>query len=259
MRKVLISLLLLLFVVQTNAQVKASADAAKALDKAKLEVQNPKKASNPVSWVKLGTAYADCYDAPIKGIWQGASQMEAKMLLKDQQILSSAQEEKNGRVFSVDQYADKALYYDENGALAAWIVKEPAIKDVNPLVESFNAFKKANELDAKGSQKKVVTEQLKALQNRFVNEAMSYYTLGENKLASDNFELSLGVSSHPLINQVDSMIMYYTAVTAAMANDNARAIKYLEECTKISYDQDGDVYSTLAECYKKSGDTVKAK
>ena len=44
MRKVLISLLLLLFVVQTNAQVKASADAAKALDKAKLEVQNPKKA-----------------------------------------------------------------------------------------------------------------------------------------------------------------------------------------------------------------------
>ena len=259
MRKVLISLLLLLFVVQTNAQVKASADAAKALDKAKLEVQNPKKASNPVSWVKLGTAYADCYDAPIKGIWQGASQMEAKMLLKDQQIFSSAQEEKNGRVFSVDQYADKALYYDENGALAAWIVKEPAIKDVNPLVESFNAFKKANELDAKGSQKKVVTEQLKALQNRFVNEAMSYYTLGENKLASDNFELSLGVSSHPLINQVDSMIMYYTAVTAAMANDNARAIKYLEECTKISYDQDGDVYSTLSECYKKSGDTVKAK
>ena len=83
MRKVLISLLLLLFVVQTNAQVKASADAAKALDKAKLEVQNPKKASNPASWVKLGTAYADCYDAPIKGIWQGASQMEAKMLLKD--------------------------------------------------------------------------------------------------------------------------------------------------------------------------------
>lgn len=259
MRKVLISLLLLLFVVQTNAQVKASVDAVKALDKAKLEVQNPKKASNPASWVKLGTAYADCYDAPIKGIWQGASQMEAKMLLKDQQILSSAQEEKNGRVFSVDQYADKALYYDENGALAAWVVKEPALKDENPLVESFNAFKKANELDAKGAQKKVVTEQLKSLQNRFVNEAMSYYTLGENKLAADNFELSLGISSHPLINQVDSMIMYYTAVTAAMANDNARAIKYLEECTKISYDQDGDVYSTLAECYKKSGDTVKAK
>ena len=95
MRKVLISLLLLLFVAQANAQVKAAADAVKALDKVKAEVANPKKAANPASWVKLGTAFADCYDAPIKGLWQGASQMEAKMLLKDQQILASGQEEKN--------------------------------------------------------------------------------------------------------------------------------------------------------------------
>ena len=259
MRKVLISLLLLLFVAQANAQVKAAADAVKALDKVKAEVANPKKAVNPASWVKLGTAFADCYDAPIKGLWQGASQMEAKMLLKDQQILASGQEEKNGRVFSVDQYADKTLYYDENGALAAWVIKEPALKDVNALLESLNAFSKANELDTKGSQKKVLVEQMKALQTRFVNEAMSNYTLGENKLASDNFENSLKVSGHALLNVVDSTIMYYTAVTAAMAGDNHRAIKYLEECTKISFDQNGDVYSSLADCYKKIGDTVKAK
>ena len=259
MRKVLISLLLLLFVAQANAQVKAAADAVKALDKVKAEVANPKKAANPASWVKLGNAFADCYDAPIKGLWQGASQMEAKMLLKDQQILASGQEEKNGRVFSVDQYADKTLYYDENGALAAWVIKEPALKDANALVESFNAFAKANELDVKGSQKKVLVEQMKALQSRFVNEAMSHYTLGENKLAADNFENSLKVSGHALLNVVDSTIMYYTAVTAAMAGDHARAIKFLEECTKISFDQNGDVYSTLADCYKKTGDTVKAK
>ncbi len=259
MRKVFISLLMVLFVAQANAQVKAATDAVKALDKAKLEVENPKKASSSASWVKLGNAYTECYDAPIKGIWQGASQMEAKMLLKDQQILSSEQVEKNGRVFSADNYADKTLYYDENGTLAAWVVKEPALKDENPLLGSFEAYKKANELDTKGSQKKVITEQLRALQNRFVNEAMSFYTLGENKLAADNFEYSLGISSHPLVNVVDSMIMYYTAVTAAMAEDHARAIKYLEKCTEISYDQNGDVYSTLADCYKKSGDTVKAK
>ena len=129
MRKVLISLLLLFFVAQVNAQVKATADALKTLGKAKTEVENPKKANNPASWVKLGNAYTECYDAPIKGIWQGATQMEAKMLLKDQQILSSAQEEKNGRVFSVDNYADKSLYYDENGALVAWVITQPALKD----------------------------------------------------------------------------------------------------------------------------------
>ena len=259
MRKVLISLLLLFFVAQVNAQVKATADALKTLGKAKTEVENPKKANNPASWVKLGNAYTECYDAPIKGIWQGATQMEAKMLLKDQQILSSAQEEKNGRVFSVDNYADKSLYYDENGALVAWVITQPALKDENPLVQSLSAYVKANELDAKGSQKKALTEQLKALQNRFVNEAMSFYTLGENKLAADNFEHSLSVSSHPLLGVVDSMIIYYTAVTAAMADDNARAIKYLERCAEIGYEQDGDIYATWAECTKKMGDTVKAK
>ncbi len=258
MKKVLISLLLLLFVINVNAQVKASADAVKALDKAKLEVQNPKKATNAASWVKLANAYTECYDAPIKGIWQGASQMEVKMLLKDQQILSSAQEEKNGRVFSVDNYADKSLYYDEKGTLVAWIIKEPALKNENALVESFNAFKKADEFDTKGSQKKVVTEQLKTLHSRFVNEAMSYYTLGENKLAADNFEQALAIKSHSLINAVDSTVMYYTAVTAAMAEDFPRAIKYLEECIKINFEQEGDVYSTLADCYKKTKDTVKA-
>ena len=52
--------------------------------------------------------------------------------------------------------------------------------------------------------------------------------------------------------------MYYTAVTAAMAEDFPRAIKYLEECIKINFEQEGDVYSTLADCYKKTKDTVKA-
>ncbi len=259
MRKVFISLVLLMFVAQINAQTKASVDAAKVLDKAKLEVENPKKASNPASWVKLGTAYADCYDAPIQGLWQGASQMEAKMLLKDQQIISSAQEEINGNVYNVDQYEDKAIYYDANGTLVAWVVKAPAVKDVDVLAESFKAFCKANELDAKGSQKKVLTESLKALQGRYINEAMSCYSIGNNKSASENFEASLAVSSHPLLNIVDSTIMYYTAVTAAAAGDRERAIKWLTECTKIGFDQDGDVYAALSDNYKQSGDTVKSK
>lgn len=259
MRKVLTSLLLLLFVAQLSAQSKSSADAVKALDKAKLETQNPKKASSPATWIKLGTAYAECYDAPVKGIWQGASQMEVKMLLKDQPILSTTTEEINATVFTVDNYADKSLYYDANGVLVAWLVKEPALKDADALLMSFDAFKQAYELDSKGSQAKVLKESLKGLQSRYVNEAMSCYSLGDNKRAADNFEAALDIYSHPLMNIVDSTIMYYTAVTASLAGDNARAAKYLEECAKIGFDQNGDVYASLSNCYKIAGDTVKAK
>lgn len=259
MKKLLISLVLVLFAVQmVNAQSKSTADAQKALDKAKLDVENPKKSTVPATWVKLGTVYLDCYDAPIKGIWQNASHMEIKMILKDQPIVSSTQEEKNGRTFTVDNYADKSLYYDENGALVAWVVKTPVLQE-NPLQLAYDAFKKAEELDVKKAASKSIAESLKGLQSRYINEAMSAYTLGENKTASENFEKAWMVAGDPLIGTVDSTMAYYAAVTASMAGDQDRTIKFLEYCRSINYDQKGDVYATLAEAYKTKGDTAKAK
>lgn len=257
MKKLAISLLLSLFVISGYAQTKATADAVKVLTKAKADVENPKKSENPVSWVKLGTAYTGCYDAPFSGIWQGAAQAEIKLILKDQIILSSTEEEINGRVFSVDHYGDKDLYY-EGGVLSAWKITKPAIQE-DPLSLAFDAFDKAYELDAKQSQAKVISDSFKGLQGRYFNEAMSSYSLGDNKAASEFFEESLKASAHPSVNIVDSMVIYYTAVTAALSGDNAKAIKYLEKCAEIGYDQQGDVYASLADCYKQEKDTVKAK
>lgn len=258
MRKLFISLALVLFVAQVNAQTKAAADAMKVLEKAKAESVNPKKATNPVTWVKLGTAYTECYDAPVQGIWNGMSQMDAKLLLKDQQVLSSSQEEINGALYSVDTYSDKALYYDETGKLAAWVVKTPVLNDVAALEEAVSAFTKASELDAKGSQGKVLVESMQGIQSRYMNDGMSFYTLGNHAEASKSFEAAAKVAAHPLLGVVDSTMIYYTAVTATMGGDYPRAIKFLEECAKIGYDQDGDVYANLADCYKKTADTVKA-
>lgn len=258
MKKLFISLVVLLFAVQIHAQNKSAADAIKVLDKAKLDIENPKKSGLPATWIKFGNAYLECYDAPIKGIWQNASQMEVKMILKDQPILSSTTEEKNGRIFTVDTYEDKALYYDEKGILCAWVVKTPAIKD-NSLQLAYDAFQKAIEIDAKKSSSKVITESLSGLRTRFLNEAMSEYTLGNNKEASVYFEKAWNVAGNPLIGEVDSTMAYYTAVTATLAADYARAIKFLEYCLSINYDQNGDVYANLADAYKIQGDTVKAK
>ncbi len=259
MKKLLISLALLMFAVQvTSAQSKSSADAIKALDKAKADTGHPKRGNAPATWVKLGSAYLECYDAPIKGIWQNASQVEVKMILKDQPILSTTQEEKNGHVFSVDNYDDKSLYYDQNGSLVAWVIKKPVLNE-DPLKLAYDALMKAEELDVKKSSSKVITETLKGLQSRYLNEAMSSYTLGDNKKASEYFESAWIVAGNPLIGLVDSTMAYYAAVTASMAGDNDRAIKFLNYCLSIDYDQKGDVHATLAEAYKMTGDTVKAK
>ena len=254
MRKIFITLVMSLFVASSYAQSEA---ALKALDKAKSETQNPKKASNPASWVKLGTAYTECFDVPISGIWQGASQMEVHLMLKGQQVLSTNTVEAAGRTFSVESYNDKDLYFDENGTLVAWDVKKPVL-DEDMLVLSYDAFDKAYELDEKGSQAKVIAESLRGIQNRYVNEGMSFYTRGDNAEASEMFGKAVEVAAHPLVNMIDSVMIYYTAVTASLAGDNDRAIEYLTKCIEIGYDENGDVYAALAENYKNNKDTVKA-
>lgn len=258
MKNLFISLALVFFAAQVNAQSQNVANAVKVLDKAKAEITNPKKSSNPVTWVKLGTAYSDCFDAPAQGIWGGMTQMEAKMLLKDQQIISSTQEEYNGAAYTVDKYDDKTLYYDESGKLAAWIITKPAVAGVDLLDEAYKAFIKANELDTKGSQKKNLVESMKGIHSRYMNEGMSYYTVGNNAEASKLFAAAANVASNELLGMVDSTMIYYAAVTASMAGDTPRAAQFLEKCVEINYVQDGDVFASLADCYKKGGDTAKA-
>ena len=178
MKKIVISLVVLLSAMQMNAQSKASQDAIKAIDKAKADVENPKKATSPQSWVKLGTTYMDAFDAPLKGVWPGASQTEIKMVLKDQPVLSTVQEEINGVTYILDTYEDKTLYYDQNGVLAAWVVKVPALNE-DLLALSYQSFQKAQELDTKGSAAKSIGESVRNLQQKYQNEGLAAYAIGK--------------------------------------------------------------------------------
>lgn len=263
MKKLLLSFVLMFAVAQMgtqlSAQSKAAADALKSLDKAKAETANPKKAASPLSWIKLSAAYDACYDAPIKGMWQGASQMETKMILKDQPILKSQQVEKNGDMYSVDSYSDKDVYYNESGVLAGWIVTRPTLQEEDALALSLQALDKAVELDSKGAQAKPITDALIAIQNRLQNEAMSNYTLKDFKEASILFEKSWAVSKHPLVSNEDTVMMYYGALTASWAGDVDRSIKLLEYCESVGFCEEGDIYSQLSKAYKSKEEIEKSK
>lgn len=257
MKKLLIALTLFL-TVQLGAQTKEAADALKSYEKAKKEVENPKKATNTASWLKLSAAYTAVFDAPIKSLWLGASQVELKVLLKDQRITSTEARTVNGQEFSVDSYYDKDLYYAKDGTLASWVITKPYLEG-DLLKLSFDALMKAEEFDAKGSKTKDITEALNALRGKYVNEAMAAYALGKFKEATDNFEASLKCSSHKFVGMVDTTIMYYAGLTANMSQDYERAAKYFEMCISNNYELNGDVYSYLAEAYKAMKDIDKAK
>ncbi len=255
MKRILVTLTALALMVNVYAQ---NAEAVqKKIDKAKTATTHAKKSQSPSSWIKLGEAYLEANDLPTQGLWQNGSNMEIKLILKDQPILSTTQEEINGVVYSAENYSDKILYYTPEGTLAAWKVTKPVVE--NGLDLSYDAYKKAIEVDKKGSAGKDVAAALTTLKSKYTNEGMVFYTLGDNQKASYNFEKAWEISTNPLVGAIDTVMAYYTAVTSSMAGNDDNAVKFYEYCISQDYYSNGDVYASLSEIYKKKGEIEKAK
>ncbi len=255
MKKLLSLLALVLIVAQVSAQTKAASDALNAWKKAKAAVEKKDVAAN---WLKLSAAYDACYEAPIKGIWLGAGQTEAKLLLKDQPVLSSSEVEKAGQMFLMESYVDKDLYYSANGQLAAFVITKPAMEG-DILAMSVEALDKANEKDVKKALTKDINAALVGVQNSYYSAGMSYYSIGEYSKASVEFEKSFNISKHELVNNIDTAMIYYAALTASYVGELDRTLALSQTCLEYNYDGNGDLYSTMATVYKEKGDTVKAK
>ena len=240
-----------------NAQTKAVNDAVKAVNKAKAEAENPKKAGASATWVKLANAYVACYDAPANGLLAGSPKFQIDLVLKGQPALSSEQVEKGGKVLEAVTYVDKVLYFDETGALQAWVITKPVI--ANTLELAFEAASKAVELDSKNAQAKPLQEIFSGLKQRHFDAAMFHNALGNYNESSVEFESAMNVAAHPFVGEIDSTLAYYTGVTATMAGDHNRAIKFYEYCQSINFEQKGEVPAALADAYKNLGDTVKCK
>ena len=180
------------------------------------------------------------------------------MLLGGGKPLSQEQVQLNGAAYSLEHYEFRDLYYNSADVLEMVIITKP-IMDEDLLVQARDAYLKAAEVDAKGSKAKVLSEKLIQLRDKFVNDAMSYYTLGNVEKAAYYFEESLPCSENPVVNGIDSMIVYYTGVAYNAIGNTEKAKKYYEECLAIGYDQAGDVAASLAEIAKSEGNTDLAK
>lgn len=257
MKKLLIALSILL-TVQLGAQTKDAAVAVKNFQKAKAAADDPKKSSNPATWLVLSSAYLEVFDAPIKALWLDATQTEVKVLLKDQRINETSEKEVNGEKMTVSSYYDKDLYYRPDGTLAAWVVTKPYLEG-DLLAEAFTAANKGIELDPKGTKTKDFVTVLNTIETRYKNEGMAAYNVGDVARASKNFEASYLCSSHKLVNKFDSTMVYYTALTANMNKDYDRALKFFQICLDNGYEAKGDVFSYMAEIYKGKGDMNKTK
>ena len=256
MKKILLALALVLSVTMANAQPKTPADAKKAVDKALAATQDAKKAAKPATWISLANAYIGAYDQPTRNLLIGTPQMEVKLFIKDQQILGSEENVKGAEsTYSVDHYADKDLYYNNNGILEFWVVTKPAL-ECDALAEAQKALVKAKELDSSNSKAKDLTEKMEDIHSKLSNEALGLYLSGNFAKASDKFKATAESYDNIVLNKKDSLNIYYTGMVSAMAGNKEQAIEYYNKAIDLKYYQDGNVFSNLAEIYHQAGDTL---
>ena len=256
MKKILIALAVLLSVQVADAQTKTPDAAKKAVESAKVAAENPKKAAKVTTWTKLAAAYMDAYSAPQGAAWLGAGKQELQLLMGNQKPVSVENVTVAGETLVKEVYADKDLYFNGNGQLVIIDITKPVYE--NALDLAVEAYRKAGEVDPKGTKTKDITDGLANAARKYIDEGMNKYQLGDLALASQIFEKAAKASATAPLSVVDTTALYNAAYTAWAGKDYERAKTFFEKCLAANYYyENGEVFAKLADVYTNLGDAKK--
>ena len=228
------------------------------IEKAQAAVENPKKASKPATWMKLGETYLTAYNE-MRGFCKiGFNKTDVAIFTNSKPISTEQVTLSDGMPYTIEHYEYRDLYYNNEEKVAAIIITKPLVEE-SLLAHARDAYLKAAEIDAKGSKKKDIVEKLDEIRQYLIDDAYSYYMLGDNANAAPNFRESLACWDNPLVNKIDSMTVYYTGITYNITGEYEKAKEYFNRCMEINYKAQGDVPAALAEIAKKEGNVDLAK
>lgn len=255
MKKLMLIAALLAFVTLANAQ-KSEDACKKAVANAKAQLENPKKASNPATWINYAKANVDAYTSAVGNGWVGGNKTEIDLIMSGTKATETITETVNGNEYTVDVYPSAKYYYNAAGVLEI-IASKPYVE--NALENAVEAYSKAAELDVKGAKTKDIKEALKKIGEYFQNEAVNAYTFGNLNLSSDYFGKAITAKAAKPLCEVDSAATYNQGLTAFFAGNHVVAKASMLRCINIDYLENGEVFAKLAECEKALGDTLACK
>lgn len=246
MKKILLALAMFAAIQVADAQVKSAADVKKAVEAAEAATQNVKKAVKTATWLKLGQEYVKAYDAPTGNILPGSNKTELTLMMGSEKPVSSEEVTVNNERYTKDVYADKNLYFNQNGQLVIIEVTKPVYEDA--LERAVKAYQKAYELDEKHAKDKDVAAAFDYISQKYVSEAFNKYTFGDVATASKLFEKAADVEALAPLSKIDTSVIYNAGFTAMAAKDNERALKFFKRCYDLGYYYEGgEVFARLAE------------
>ncbi|MBR5385307.1 MAG: hypothetical protein IK143_05515 [Bacteroidales bacterium] len=256
MKKILLAIAIMASIMTANAQSKAAADARKAVDAAEAAAQNPKKATKAATWLKLGQAYYNAYNAPTANV-VGNNKQELQLLMGNDKPISTEVVTVKDAQLEKNVYSDKNLYFDNNGILQITEVTAP-VYEFDPLEKSLAAYKKAVEIDP--SKTKDTDAAIAGIAQAYFQAGYNQYALGNSEAACRLFGKAAYASEATSAHQIDTTAIYYAGVTAVEAADYPAAKEYFEKALSVGYEGDnGSVIAYLSTVSLSQKDTTLAK
>ena len=249
MKKILLAVLMLLSVQVVYSQAKFTKD----LSKSDEEIANPKKNTNPKTWINRGNLMQKIYDAPTAKVALYVEEAQLPILMKGEQQLSTKElDSPDGEKFRVIAYDDKEIF-TMGGKIFMSRTTKTEIN--NPLDKALEAYKKAAAL---GADAKALKESFESLSKAYQSAGLAEYYMSNFDGAVKGFKGSLECSSQPSVGIVDTSIMYNIGLVATKIQDYKTAEEYYTMAANYGYVQNGDVYVSMYEAIRGQTDTVRA-
>ena len=248
--------ILLFFIAAIVSTSAISQQISKTIDFGKLEknlqgsnsdIENPKKNSKPKTWFTRGELLYEINQAMLLDARSGMTANEFKLIVGNpNEVKQETIDNSEYQVFIMDR---TNFYFNVNEELESWVVTNPIVE--KPLFLAYEAYLKTKELDDKGKMDKKLAEDLSNLKYAFMNNATNYYALKDYEGAFENFKKSIEIGQDPLVNQVDTLVVYYTGLSAQLAKKLEDAISFYKQFIDYGNTGDGSVYYNIFEAYKE--------
>jgi tetratricopeptide (TPR) repeat protein len=224
----------------------------KKIQKSDQTIQDPKKGSDPKVYVERAKAFQEAAEANTSMLRNGMPVTELKLYLKEPKEVK--QVEKDGAV--LEQYVyDRININIEGGTVKSW--EETKAIHPDPLKEALSSYNKAIELDKDGKSKKKISDGLKELKGIYEKVALNEYNLKNFEKSFNAFRSMVEIGENPLVNTADTLIVYYTGVTANEAGKPAEALKYFKKAMDMKYNNPS-IYLDLSKAYAATGDSAQS-
>ncbi|MCC8034878.1 MAG: tetratricopeptide repeat protein [Rikenellaceae bacterium] len=262
MKKVILALLIAVMAapaaMSQMTAIKVDKDAIlKKIERSNEDIENPKKNTKANAWLDRGKVFNDAATASWSGLY-----FPSMTTLELQTFYGSKvePEEKvvNGQSYIAYEYPNFIAYFDETEIGQVLVFWEPKLVVIdNAYEQSFDAYKKAYEVDPKSASK--VKAGLEMLANDHKKEGQNAFALQDYGTTADHFAKAYEIQMHPAVAELDTSAVYNAGMFYTFAGDFDKGAKYLEIAENNDYEMDGDVYYFLYHNYYGLGDSNKAK